>query len=383
MLRTSESVGAGHPDKICDQVADAILDAHLALDPTARVACEVAAPAAELVLFGEISSDARPDFEAIARSALRAAGYDGGESGLDPARYPIRIELITQSPEIAAGVGRTGTADRYDAIGAGDQGTVFGYATDETAEGIPAPLAISHRLMRGLHELRIAAGTSDSDSIARALGPDAKAQASVRYEHGRPVHLETLVLSIRHNRDVSLTDIEAFVRGHLLPLIDPRLLDDRTRLLLNPAGEWHTGGPAADSGLTGRKIIVDTYGGRARHGGGAFSGKDPTKVDRSGAYAARQAARSLVAAGLAREAEVAISYAIGVARPVAIAVDSFGTGTRSDEQLAALISERIDLRPAAIIERLDLRRPIYAPTARFGHFGRPDLDLPWERPLAL
>jgi S-adenosylmethionine synthetase len=378
-LRTSESVGAGHPDKICDQVADAILDAHLTLDPAARVACEVAAPAAELVVFGEITSSARPDLEAIARSALRAAGYTGGESGLDPAAYPVRVELVAQSAEIAGGVGHADSADRYDAIGAGDQGTVFGYATDETPEGIPAPLAISHRLMRALHELR----SAGYQPIHHAIGPDAKAQASVRYEHGRPAHLETLVLSIRHDRAVTLAALEAFVRAELLPLIDPRLFDAQTSLLLNPAGEWHTGGPAADSGLTGRKITVDTYGGRARHGGGSFSGKDATKVDRSGAYAARQAARSLVAAGLAREAEMAVSYAIGVARPVAIAVDSFGTGVMPDEQLATLIAAQIDLRPAAIIERLDLRRPIYAPTARFGHFGRLDLDLPWERPLPL
>jgi S-adenosylmethionine synthetase len=374
MLRTSESVGAGHPDKLCDAVADAVLDAHLALDPAARVACEVAAPAAELVVFGEITSTARPDLEAVAREAIRVAGYHGGESGLDPAAYPIRIELITQSPEIAAGVGRSDAHDPHDAIGAGDQGTVFGYATNETADGIPTPLAISHRLMRAVHELR---------ATGAAIGPDAKAQASVRYEEGRPFRLETLVVSIRHDRAVSLTELESLVREQLLPLIDPLLLDGQTRLLINPAGAWHTGGPAADSGLTGRKIIVDTYGGRARHGGGAFSGKDPTKVDRSGAYAARQAALSLVAAGLAREAEVAISYAIGVARPVAIAVDTFGTGAEPDDRLAALIAETIDLRPAAIIERLDLRRPIYAPTARFGHFGRPDLDLPWERPLPL
>ena len=374
MLRTAESVGAGHPDKLCDQVADAVLDAHLALDPAARVACEVAAPAAELVVFGEITSSARPDLESVIRGAIRNAGYDGGESGLDPATYPVRIELVTQSPEIAAGVGRADAADRYDAIGAGDQGTVFGYATDEHPDAIPTPLAISHRLMRGIHELRLA---------GHAIGPDAKAQASVRYAQGRPVHLDTLVLSIRHDRVISLAELETLVRTQLLSLVDPSLFDDHTRLLLNPAGEWHTGGPVADSGLTGRKIIVDTYGGRARHGGGSFSGKDATKVDRSGAYAARQAARSLVAAGFAREAEVAVSYAIGVARPVAIAVDSFGTGRLADESLAALVAEKIDLRPAAIIERLGLRRPIYTPTARFGHFGRPDLDLPWERPLAL
>ena len=384
-LRTSESVGAGHPDKLADQVADAVIDAHLAADPGSRVACEVAAPAGELLLFGEISSSATPDLIAVAREAMSEAGYSGGESGIDPSTYPVRTALIRQSPEIAAAVGHDDAVDRYDTIGAGDQGTVFGYATNETIEGIPAPLAISHRLMRGLHELRAANERTERPGGVNApqIGPDAKAQASVRYEAGRPVHLETLVLSIRHDRAVSLTDLEAFVRDSLLPLIDPALFDEHTRLLLNPAGPWHIGGPAADSGLTGRKIIVDTYGGRARHGGGAFSGKDPTKVDRSGAYAARQAARSLVAAGLAREAEVAISYAIGVARPVSIAVDTFGSGAESDEQLSRLIAKQIDLRPAAIIERLDLRRPIYAPTARFGHFGRLDLDLPWERPLPL
>jgi S-adenosylmethionine synthetase len=379
MLKTSESVGAGHPDKLCDQIADAVLDAHLAVDPMSRVACEVAAPASEIIVFGEITSEAQLDLEAITRAAMRGAGYDGGGSCLDPKTFPVRIRLVAQSPEIAAGVGRSSTEDPFDAIGAGDQGTVFGYATDETSEAIPAPLAISHRLMRGLHELRSASVRPEH----RAVGPDAKAQATVRYEGGSPVHLETLVLSIRHDRSLSLNALRDLVRADLLPLVDPALIDDKTRLLLNPAGAWHMGGPAADSGLTGRKIIVDTYGGWAKHGGGAFSGKDPTKVDRSGAYAARQAALSLVRSGLAREVEVAVSYAIGVARPVAIAVNTYGTGVESDDALAALIEKQIDFRPAAIIERLGLRRPIYAQTARFGHIGRGDVKLSWETPIPI
>lgn len=370
--RTAESVAPGHPDKLADRIADEVLDAALRIDPHARVAAEVALSHRAITLFGEISVRSPIDAPRAIASALLATGWESE-------RWPLgidehRIELTEQSAEIARGIDRSQASDPYETLGAGDQGTVIGYATDEHESLLPAPLAFARTLMRAQHERAI-----DTRS---PLGPDAKAQVSVAYRpDGRIETIETIVISTLHRPGIEHDALVAEIERHLLSALPSALIRPETRILVNPAGSWTVGGPAADSGLTGRKLAVDSYGGIGRHGGGAWSGKDPSKVDRSGAYAARQAAVSLIRAGLAREVEVAVSYAIGVARPVAIAVDSFGSGAMSDERLTALIADRVDFRPAAIIERLDLRAPIYARLASFGHFGH--RDLPWEAPVAL
>jgi S-adenosylmethionine synthetase len=379
-LFTSESVTEGHPDKLADQISDGILDAYLAQDPLARVSCETSVTTGLVLLFGEISANARVDAARVARDVITDVGYTDVAYGLDADHAAVLVSLDQQSPDIARGVNsalefRNGKDhDGYlDSVGAGDQGMVFGYATDETREFLPTSIALSHALTRRLAETR------KSGEIGY-LRPDGKSQVTVEFEDGRPVRVDTIVISTQHAPDVDLEQIRQDVIAKVVyPVIPTRLLDDRTRYFINPTGRFVVGGPHGDAGLTGRKIIVDSYGGVARHGGGAFSGKDPTKVDRSGAYAARYVAKNVVAAGLARRLEVQIAYAIGVARPVAVFVDSFGTGKLSNRELADLIAANFDLRPAAIIEQLDLRRPIYRQTAAYGHFGRTDLDLPWER----
>jgi S-adenosylmethionine synthetase len=379
-LFTSESVTEGHPDKLADQISDAVLDALLEKDPLARVACETSVTTGLVVIIGETSSTAQINAVRVARDTIADVGYTSAELGLDAEHSAVLVSLDQQSADIAQGVNTAlehrngGNHDGYlDSVGAGDQGMVFGYATDETPEYLPTSIALAHGLTRKLASAR------KRGEIAY-LRPDGKSQVTVEFEDGRPVRIDTVVISTQHSPDVGLEQIRQDVISKIIrPVIPQNLLDDRTRFFINPTGRFVVGGPHGDAGLTGRKIIVDTYGGVARHGGGAFSGKDPTKVDRSGAYAARYVAKNLVAAGLATKIEIQIAYAIGVARPVAVFVESFGTGTISDEQLSALIAKHFDLRPAAIIEQLDLRRPIYRQTAAYGHFGRTDLDLPWER----
>jgi S-adenosylmethionine synthetase len=379
-LFTSESVTEGHPDKLADRISDAVLDAFLEQDSLARVACETSVTTGLVLLFGEISSRARVDITRVARDTIRDVGYTNTEFGFDAEHSAVLVSLDRQSPDIAQGVNRSLEVrhgkdhDNYlDSIGAGDQGMVFGFASDETQEYLPTPIALAHRLSRRLAEVRKTAAIP-------YLRPDGKSQVTVQYEGDRPVKVDTVVISAQHNPDIDLEQIrEEIIKGVIKPGIPEGFLDDRTRILVNPTGRFVIGGPHGDAGLTGRKIIVDTYGGFARHGGGAFSGKDPTKVDRSGAYAARHVAKNVVAAGLARRLEVQIAYAIGVARPVSIFVESFGTSKLTNSELAVLIAANFDLRPAAIIERLDLCRPIYRQTAAYGHFGRTDLDLPWER----
>ncbi|GAM10296.1 S-adenosylmethionine synthase [Geobacter sp. OR-1] len=379
-LFTSESVTEGHPDKLADQISDAVLDAYLAQDPLARVACETSVTTGLVLLFGEISSSAQVNAARVARQAIREVGYTASDLGLDSDHAAVLVSLDQQSPDIAQGVNRalevrgSNDHDRYlDSVGAGDQGMVFGYATDETPEYLPTSIALAHGLTR-----RLAAARKSGE--LDYLRPDGKSQVTVEFEGDRPVRIDTVVISTQHHPDVSLEQIHRDVIARIIrPVIPENLLDDKTRYFINPTGRFVVGGPHGDAGLTGRKIIVDSYGGVARHGGGAFSGKDPTKVDRSGAYAARYVAKNVVAAGLARRLEVQIAYAIGVARPVSIFVDSFGTSKFSNGELADLIAANFDLRPAAIIEQLELRRPIYQQTAAYGHFGRTDLDLPWER----
>ena len=379
-LFTSESVTEGHPDKLADQISDAVLDAYLAQDNLARVACETSVTTGLVLLFGEISSQAQVNVARVARDTITEVGYTSTEFGLDAEHSAVLVSLDQQSPDIAQGVNRALESrhgkdhDGYlDSVGAGDQGMVFGFASDETPEYLPTPIALAHGLSRRLTAAR------KSGEIPY-LRPDGKSQVSVEYEGEKPVRVDTVVISAQHSPDVSLEQIRAdIIAGVIRPAIPEGLLDERTRIFVNPTGRFVVGGPHGDAGLTGRKIIVDTYGGFARHGGGAFSGKDPTKVDRSGAYAARYVAKNVVAAGLARRLEVQIAYAIGVARPVSIFVESFGTSRFTNNELAELIGAHFDLRPAAIIEELDLRRPIYRQTAAYGHFGRTDLDLPWER----
>jgi len=379
-LFTSESVTEGHPDKLADQISDAVLDAFLAQDPLARVACETSVTTGLVLLFGEITSKAQVNPARVARDTITDVGYTNTEFGLDAEHSAVLVSLDQQSPDIARGVDQAFETrkgqdhDGYlDSVGAGDQGMVFGFATDETPEYLPTSIALSHGLARKLSAVR------KSNEISY-LRPDGKSQVTVEYEGDRPVRVDTVVISAQHHPDVALEQIrEDVIRNVIRPVIPEGLLDDNTKIYVNPTGRFVVGGPHGDAGLTGRKIIVDTYGGFARHGGGAFSGKDPTKVDRSGAYAARYVAKNVVAAGLAKRLEVQIAYAIGVARPVSVFVDSFGTGVLSNAELSALISRHFDLRPAAIIEQLDLRRPIYRQTAAYGHFGRTDLDLPWER----
>ena len=376
---SSESVTEGHPDKICDQISDGVLDSILAKDPMARVACETAVTTGLVLVMGEISTNCYVDIQKIARQTIKDIGYDRAKYGFDGDTCAVLTALDEQSPDIAMGVDRALEAkegsltDEQLAIGAGDQGMMFGFACDETPELMPMPIALAHRLTRRLTAVR-------KDGTLPYLRPDGKSMVSIEYDGNQPVRIDTVVVSSQHGEDVELGRLrEDIIRDVIRATIPEDLLDAKTRYLINPTGRFVVGGPQGDSGLTGRKIIVDTYGGYASHGGGAFSGKDPTKVDRSGAYAARYVAKNLVAAGLARKCELEIAYAIGVAEPVSILVNTYGTGVYSDERIADIVREEFDLRPAAIIRDLDLRRPIYNQTAAYGHFGRPDLDLPWEK----
>ena len=375
-LFTSESVTEGHPDKICDQISDAVLDAILAKDPQARVACESIATTGMVLVMGEISTQCYVPIEKIARDTIIEIGYDKPEYGFDGNSCAVLLSVDEQSPDIAMGVNdalETRAQGRFD-IGAGDQGMMFGYACDETPEFMPLPIYEAHRLTRRLAAVR-KAGTLPY------LRPDGKAQVTVEYdENNQPIRIDTVVLSTQHSEGVSHEQIERDMIEHVIrPAISAHMLDENTKYYINPTGRFVVGGPQGDSGLTGRKIIVDTYGGMGRHGGGAFSGKDPTKVDRSAAYALRHAAKNVVAAGLAKRCEIGAAYAIGVAHPVSITVDTFGTGVMPDAAIADLVARTFDMRPTAIIERLDLRRPIYRQVASYGHFGRDDLDLSWER----
>ena len=373
-LFTSESVTEGHPDKICDQISDAVLDAILAEDPTAHVACECCTTTGLIMVMGEISTTSYVSIDKIARQKVIDIGYDRAKYGFDGQSCAVLVSIAEQSPAIAQGVNNAleGRAEDAHDIGAGDQGMMFGYACDETPEYMPMAIAMAHRVTRRLAEVR-------KTGLVNYLRPDGKAQVTVEYDDGKPVRIDTVVLSTQHHPDVDHATIERdmieLVIKHAIPA---ELLDENTRYLINPTGRFVIGGPQGDSGLTGRKIIVDTYGGYGHHGGGAFSGKDPTKVDRSAAYATRHAAKNLVAAGLAKKCEIGVAYAIGVAKPVSLSVDTFGTGVLPDDKLAEIVSRVFDLRPAAIIDRLNLRRPIYAQTAAYGHFGRTDIDLPWE-----
>ena len=378
-LFTSESVTEGHPDKLCDQVSDGILDAILAEDKNAHVACETCATTGMVMVFGEITTDCYVDIPATVRNVIRDIGYDGAHSGFDYKTCAVLSSIDAQSPDIAMGVNnalenRKGGSDAFDLIGAGDQGMMFGFANDETIELMPAPITYAHNITRKLAEVR------KSKALPFVL-PDGKSQVSVLYgEDGTPERIDTVVVSTQHTPDVDMKTLhDSIIEEVILPSLPKRLVTKDTIFHINPTGRFVVGGPQGDSGLTGRKIIVDTYGGFARHGGGAFSGKDPTKVDRSAAYMARYAAKNLVAAGLCKSCEIQLAYAIGVARPVSVSVEAFGTSKFSAEELSAIASRHFDFRPAAMIENLGLRAPIYRQTAAYGHFGRPDLDLPWER----
>ena len=378
-LFTSESVTEGHPDKICDNISDAILDAILAQDPDGRVACETTCITDQIMVMGEITTKAKIDIEKIARDVVCEIGYDSPEKGFDGHTCKVQIAIDKQSPDIALGVDKSyelkeGYDDSYNLHGAGDQGMMFGYACDETEELMPLSISLSHKLAKQLTNVR-------KDGTLPYLRPDGKTQVTVEYdESGAPKRVDTIVISSQHSADVSLDQIRSDIVKYVIkPIVPENLLDDDTIIYVNPTGRFVTGGPAGDSGLTGRKIIVDTYGGIGRHGGGCFSGKDPTKVDRSAAYAARYVAKNIVAAGLAKKCEIQIAYAIGVAHPVSVMIDTFGTGVISDDTLSEIVTETFDLRPAAIIDSLDLRRPIYRQLAAYGHMGRTDLDLPWEK----
>lgn len=380
-LFTSESVTEGHPDKICDQISDAILDAILDKDPNARVAAETSVTTGLVLVAGEITTSSYVDIPKIVRETIKEIGYVRAKYGFDYETAGVLTSIDEQSPDIAAGVNvaleaREGqmTDKEIDEIGAGDQGLMFGYACNETAELMPLPISLAHKLARRLTQAR-------KDEVLNYLRPDGKTQVTVEYdENGQPVRVDTIVISTQHHPEITLEQIQKEVREQVINEVVPaELIDSETKFFINPTGRFVIGGPQGDAGLTGRKIIVDTYGGYARHGGGAFSGKDPTKVDRSAAYAARYVAKNIVAAGLADKCEVQLAYAIGVAQPVSIAVDTFETGTVSEEVLVNLIRKNFDLRPAGIIKMLDLRRPIYRQTAAYGHFGRTDVDLPWER----
>lgn len=380
-LFTSESVTEGHPDKICDQVSDAILDELLKQDPMSRVACETCVTTGLLLVMGEITTKGYVDIQKIARDTIRDIGYNCSEYGFDADTCGVIVALDEQSGDIAMGVNKAleareseMTNEEIEAIGAGDQGMMFGYAVNETEELMPYPISLAHKLARKLTEVR-------KDGTLPYLRPDGKTQVSVEYdENGKPFRLDAVVLSTQHGDKVTQEQIHEDIKKYVFdPVLPKEMIDAETKFFINPTGRFVIGGPHGDSGLTGRKIIVDTYGGYARHGGGAFSGKDCTKVDRSAAYAARYVAKNIVAAGLAEKCEIQLSYAIGVASPTSIMVDTFGTGKLSDERLVELIRENFDLRPAGIIKMLDLRRPIYKQTAAYGHFGRTDLDLPWEK----
>jgi len=380
-LFTSESVTEGHPDKVCDAISDAILDACMEQDPMSRVACETCCCTGFVLVTGEITTKAHLDVQKIVRETVDEIGYNRGKIGFDADTCAVMVALDQQSADIAMGVDKALEAkenkmsdEELEAIGAGDQGMMFGYATNETEEYMPYPISLAHKLARQLTKVR-------KDGTLPYLRPDGKSQVSVEYdENGKPLRLEAVVLSTQHDPDVSQERIHEDVKKYVFdPILPKELLDADTKYFINPTGRFVIGGPHGDAGLTGRKIIVDTYGGYARHGGGAFSGKDCTKVDRSAAYAARYAAKNIVAAGLAEKCEIQLSYAIGVAQPTSVMVDTFGTGRLSDEKLVEIIRENFDLRPAGIIKMLDLRRPIYKQTAAYGHFGRHDLDLPWEK----
>ena len=380
VLFTSESVTEGHPDKICDQISDAILDALLEQDPMSRVACETCTTTGIVMVMGEISTKAYVDIQKIVRDTVREIGYTRGKYGFDADTCGVITTIDEQSSDIAMGVDKAleakennMTDEEIDAIGAGDQGMMFGFATNETEEYMPYPISLAHKLSRQLTKVR-------KDGTLSYLRPDGKTQVTVEYDDGKPSRLDAVVLSTQHDQDITQEQIHEDIKREVFDKILPAdMVDDETKFFINPTGRFVIGGPHGDAGLTGRKIIVDTYGGYARHGGGAFSGKDCTKVDRSAAYAARYVAKNIVAAGLADKCEIQLSYAIGVAEPTSIMVDTFGTGKKSNQELVDLIRKHFDLRPAGIIKMLDLRRPIYKQTAAYGHFGRNDLDLPWER----
>ncbi|MDY2922712.1 MAG: methionine adenosyltransferase [Eubacterium sp.] len=378
ILFTSESVTEGHPDKICDQISDGVLDAMLAQDPMSRVACETAITTGLVLVMGEVTSNAQVDIQKIVRDTIVEIGYDSTDKGFDGNLCGVMVSLDKQSADIALGVDKALEAkltdSQIDAIGAGDQGMMFGYASDETEDFMPYPIYLAHKLSRQLSKVR-------KDGTLPYLRPDGKSQVTVEYDkEGKPLRIDAVVVSSQHSDDVDWKKIQEDIRKYVIDAVLPEeLIDDDTRIYINPTGRFVIGGPNGDSGVTGRKIIVDTYGGWARHGGGAFSGKDPTKVDRSAAYAARYVAKNLVAAGLCHKAEVQLSYAIGVASPTSVRIDTFGTGVLPEEKLVDIIQDNFDLRPAGIIQMLDLRRPIYKQTAAYGHFGRNDLDLPWEK----
>lgn len=378
ILFTSESVTEGHPDKICDQISDSILDALLEQDPMSRVACETAITTGLVLVMGEITTSAKVDFQTIIRDTIKEIGYDDSAKGFDCSTCGVMVAIDKQSADIALGVDKALEAKLTDteieAIGAGDQGLMFGYATNETSDFMPYPIYLAHRLTRQLTKVR-------KDGTLPYLRPDGKSQVTVEYDNeGNPVRLDAVVVSSQHSEDVSWEQIKEDIQKYVIdPILPADLLDDETNIYINPTGRFVIGGPVGDSGLTGRKIIVDTYGGWARHGGGAFSGKDPTKVDRSASYAARYVAKNLVAAGICDKVEIQLSYAIGVASPTSIRVDTFGTGKLPEDMITEIITENFDLRPAGIIQMLNLRQPIYKGTASYGHFGRSDLDLPWEK----
>jgi S-adenosylmethionine synthetase len=380
LLFTSESVTEGHPDKMCDQISDAVLDACLAQDPKSRVACEAATKTGFVILLGEITTLGQLDFDTLTRKVITGIGYDDSSKGFDGNTCAVQVAVAKQSGDIAMGVNHSYESrshavsdDEVENLGAGDQGMMFGFACDETEMLMPLPIHLAHRLTRRMAQVR-------KSGELPWMRPDGKSQVTIEYRHGRPARVDTVLISTQHSPEAKLKQIQEAVRELvILPTLPANLVDSDLKVYVNPTGMFVTGGPMGDSGLTGRKIIVDTYGGAARHGGGCFSGKDPTKVDRSGAYAARWVAKHIVAAGLAERCEIQVAYAIGVAHPLSINVETFGTGTIPDQQIATTIGEVFDLRPGAIIRDLELRRPIFQPIATYGHFGRDDLDLPWER----